>query len=185
MLANVKLEIRENYITYRQILLDELILTKLKWSWQCWHSCIVDSLWKTLVKVNDLVRTAVGVSVKGFKRLDCVNMFCWLWELSCIHFSFFRSITCAHFTSTNKNGFETEFVHLKITVLITKPELLISNLLEYLINCVCNLKAINYESVIEYQSATLQTPTPPQKLKLKGFILSEDANMAATCYTRT
>ena len=24
-------------------------LAQLKWSWQCWHSCIVESLWKSLV----------------------------------------------------------------------------------------------------------------------------------------
>ena len=57
MLVNVKLYISGcNRIKFRGCRVhwsSSFLMVKLKWSWQHWHSCIVESLWKTLfLKLN-------------------------------------------------------------------------------------------------------------------------------------
>ena len=51
--VNMKLDISGcNKITFQGCRLhwfSYFLMTQRKWSWQCWHSCIVESLWKTLL----------------------------------------------------------------------------------------------------------------------------------------
>ena len=64
ILVNVKLDIggyKTNKLQgYRLHWSSLFLMVHLKWSWQCWHSCVAQSLWKTLLIQSEPIQEDIS-----------------------------------------------------------------------------------------------------------------------------
>ena len=143
MLVNVKLKVSgwENCISRLQtsLVCSSFLTVQLKRSWQDWHSCIVDSLWKTLLLLTCLLLngSTVMVSAPMSMILPRVNP-----SIGCGTHTFLPSsilqiyccASCTCFPTCSKyNEWTLLFVvlRMKANVLVTSTRLHVSALTKF------------------------------------------------------
>ena len=85
MLVNMKIDIIGcNMITFQCCILhwsSSILMAQLKWSWQYWHSCIAERLWKPITRKHAIKSRSVKNAKWNGKKLECDHEIC---QWSCV-----------------------------------------------------------------------------------------------------